>query len=487
MAINAFREAYMSADILDSADFSAFGARQLRYRIYWSFYENTAYRNIHKWATSYRNQHGLYKYIRNIFNPTYRLGEFWKAMTWGGMLDDEAGMTGAIPIQTNNEALRPVIARLWRESNWNVNKDIMTLQGSILGDVGIKIVDDAQRGLVRLEVIHPGMIRDVQVDPAGYVKGYELEEETTGPDGRKHTYTEIASRDGDLVVYQTLIDGRPGAWQTDAAGDLVDTWSVPYTFTPFVILQHNNVGLEWGWSEIHPLRSKIHESDDLASKIHDQIRKMVDAPFLFAGVKKPSTQPETSGATPTQSRPEPGREEIPAIYSTDPAASATPLVAPLDLAASTQELQQVLSEIERDYPELQMDIWSAQNTSGRALRTARQRAEIKVKQRRGAYDSAIERAHQMAIAIGGWRGYPGYEGFGLESFDRGALDHSVADRPVFSRDPMDDIEQAAAFWDAAGRAINAGVALEAYLAEMGWDEERIRRAVFGDNIPPTSQ
>ncbi|GAG44503.1 unnamed protein product, partial [marine sediment metagenome] len=49
--------------------------------------DQSAYRDIHTWATAYRKQYALYKYIRPIYNPSYRLGEFWKTHLFGGLLD----------------------------------------------------------------------------------------------------------------------------------------------------------------------------------------------------------------------------------------------------------------------------------------------------------------------------------------------------------------------------------------------------------------
>ena len=105
-AYKAFREPYLvSEPATADDDFSDHEARKLRYAIFWSFYENSAYRNVHSWSTQYRIDYGLYRYIRNIYNPAYRLGEFWKAHLWGGMLDpgagDGEGVESALPIVVN--------------------------------------------------------------------------------------------------------------------------------------------------------------------------------------------------------------------------------------------------------------------------------------------------------------------------------------------------------------------------------------------------
>jgi hypothetical protein len=79
----------------------------------------------------------------------------------------------------------------------------------------------------------------------------------------------------------------------------------------------------------------------------------------------------------------------------------------------------------------------------------------------------------MAIAIGGMRGYPGYEGFSLDSFAVGALDHSIGDRPVFAVDPLDKIEEDTAFWASIKAATDTGYPLELALRDKGYDEAKI--------------
>lgn len=472
--IRAFREAFLSSDVQDSANFDDFDARRIRYQVYWAFYENTIYRDIHKFAKSYRAAFGLYKYIRNIYNPSYRLGEFWKAHLIGGALDPLAGdgksVPSALPIQTENEPLRPALARVWEWSNWQTRKDILSLWGSVLGDAGIKIVDDVSRQKVYLQLVNPAIIKDVTLDNWGNVKAYTIEEERPDPRGSGTVlYQEVATRNGDQVVYQTLRNGQLYAWDGEIA-----QWSEPYGFIPLVMIQHNNVGLNWGWSEMHPDQSKFREADDLASKLSDQVRKMVDAPWLFSGVSKPTQTPKTTGSEPSASRPEPGREEIPAIYGPT-GADAKPLVAPLDIGATREYIKSILEEIERDYPELSSGLYNVKgDISGRALRINQKPAEIKVQQRRPNYDNAIVRAQQMAISIGGFRGYDGFDGFSLESYAAGKLAHSIGNRPVFEKDPADDLDLEKSLWDVANAAKNAGIPLLVYLKRKGWTDGEIQ-------------
>jgi len=479
--LRAFREAYMSADTLDEEEFGDFDVRKLRYYIYWAFFENTVYRSrIHTWSTSYKKQHALYKYIRSLYNPAFRLGDFWQAHLMGGLLDPLAGdgqaEPSALPIivppeNTNDVALRAAISQLWKWSNFQSRKDIFTLYGAVMGDTGLRVVDDTKRKKVYLEVIHPGTISDVTLDPFGHVKAYEIQEEREHPDcaGRTVTYTEVAERDGRSVVYKTLLDGEPYAWNGVAA-----EWAEPYGFVPVVLCRHNDVGLDWGWSELHPARSKFHEVDDLSSALSDQIRKTVNVIWLFTGQNKPKT-PTLTGADSSTSRPEPGREEINALYASNPQADVKALVAPLNIADTTTYLSMLLERLEEDYPELRYEKLRAAQVSGEALREARKPVEEKVVQRRTNYDNGLVQAQMMALSIGGYRKI--FPGFGLESFEAGALDHSIGKRSVFTIDPVSELERDKLFWEVGELAGKAGVPLSRFLKLQNWTDEQIAEVV----------
>lgn len=471
----AFREAYLHADAQDAGEFGSPAARQLRYEILWAFFENTAYRKIHTWAQKFKADFGLYKHTRNVYNPAARLGNFWQTYLMGGALDPLAGPAGALPIITENDALRPAIANLWRDSNWMVNKDVFTLRGAVLGDAALRVVDDPERGKVYLQLVNPGALADVTLDAFGNVKGYTLEEARADPRNAERSviYRETAERADADVVYATFLDGAPYAWNGQAA-----EWTEPYGFVPLVLCQHNNVGLSWGWSELHPALSKIREVDDVASKVSDHVRKYVDPAWLFTGMGKPKKDVALNQTTPTAARPEPMRDEIPSLYIENPDAKATALVAPLDLAATLQHVQEMIGELERDYPELKFEVLRlGGQVSGAALRTAQEPVEQKVRMRRAGYDDALRRAQQMAVAIGGWRGYAGYAGFGLESYAAGALDHAIGDRPVFADSSDDRQARELAFWQAARAATESGMPLGVWLEKQGWTPEDVARVV----------
>jgi len=475
VGLRAFREEFITSGQtgLSDGDFNSYDARRVRYALDWAFYENTVYNKIHSWSGTYKTVKGLYKYIKNIYNPAYRLGEFYKSHIWGGALDDEAMSGGALPIVTKNELIRPAIAQLWTWSNWGINKDIITLKGAVLGDSVIRVIDDTEAKKVYLEYVDPATVASLDVDVFGNIKGYTIIETRANPAGGSNCeYKEVVTRDGQQVIYRTYLNNSPYDWNGQAA-----EWAESYGFVPMVHIEHNNVGSDWGWPEIHPARSKVEVLDDLASMLTDQMRKTINPVWLMAGMKKDENNKTIKPGDASGRQPEPGREQIPMLYASDPNAKPHPMVAQIDFAGVISHITEILKELERDYPELKFDaLRAAGELSGTALRIARQPAETKVNQRRGNYDNALVRAQQMALTIGGLRGYAGFP-FGLESYANGALNHSIGNRSVFSVDPIDKLAEDTAFWLAAKGAVEAGYPLELFLIDAGWEDDRVKRFV----------
>lgn len=493
-AARAFREGDVTPiDPLDTTQWNDHASRKLRYALLWSLFDNSAYRDLHAWSKGLRATYGLYSYIRNIHNPAYRLGTFHQTHIQGGPLDLIAGdgkkVASALPIVMDSESqqLRAAIAQLWQWSVWSINKDVWTLNGTIMGDAPLEVVDDVARGKVYLKVMHPGKVKTLDCDPQGNVKGYTLEYVRADPrrpvvdrPGMSSsipptvTYTEQVTRDGDDVVYRTFLNSQAWPWNDQPA-----EWTRPYGFVPLVMVKHQDVGLDFGWSELHAGLSKFREVDDIASALDDQIRKAVNAPWLF-NFAKANSATTIARTTPTTENPQPGRGELPAMYVNMESAKGQALIADLDIAAVGERIAALQDELKHDYPELDTERHTGSgDASGRALRYAQQPVTAKVLQRRSGYDSALVRAQQMAIAIAGERGYPGFEGFGLDSFDAGALEHSIGERPVFAVDKLDQIEEDQAFWQAAKTAADAGYPLDLYLEEKGFSPEKIGKVMQG--------
>jgi hypothetical protein len=504
-AITAFRESMLNADpgqgramfggTLD--EWSRLESREFRYSLNWGMHQNDAYRElVHRWATRLKVRYGTSRHIRHIYNPAERLGNFYQGHTFAGPLDREAGdgesAPSALPIVTENEAIRPAIARLWEDSCWSIVKDILTLWGAVLGDAAIRIVDDPARGQVRKELVYPGHLARVEFDSQHDVKAYLLrrwaeDPSVGGPERldpvtagvemvRPVVYAERCYRDGDLVVFETFKDGKPFAWNGVAS-----SWTEPYGFVPLRVLNHRSVGLDWGVNCFHGGLPQFMEVDDQASVLGDNNRKKLNGPWLMTGVR---SMAELKGAgvdrskrTPAENAadPEPQRSELNLLFAHSVDARAISMTADIDIAGMCEHIRDMLAQIEKRYPEMLADVgMGGGHMTAEAVRNARQIAAARVQLIRPAYDAAEVATNQMALAIGGLRGYPGYEGFGLDSFEAGTLDHSIGHRPVFEVDPLDAINEDQAFWQACNEAVKAGVPLPLYLERNGWSEEDLK-------------
>jgi hypothetical protein len=223
--------------------------------------------------------------------------------------------------------------------------------------------------------------------------------------------------------------------------------------------------------EYFGLVSKLFEVDDQASKLGDHVRRTVECPWLFAGLV-----PENMSITTNQpdDKEGQGRQRVPIIYSSDSNAKAQALVATLNIADVLSNIQAIQKTIEAEHPELTADLAVATgDASGRALRVAREKAEALVTQRRAVYDEALVKIHQMAIAIGAQKGYPGYEGFGKNSFYSGELAHTIGPRAVFALNEFDKLEEELHRANVVKTLRESGVPLELSMIRAGYDEKTL--------------
>jgi hypothetical protein len=493
---NTFHESYFVSELKHDRlghrhrEWGDYFARYARYSTYWAHYENNVYREIHLWSELLKDTYDLYRYTRSIYSPAYRLGEFWATHILGGSLDPLAGdgvsKPSALPIVTENEAIRAPIAQVWRDSNWQAKKEIWARFGAVMGDSAVMVVDDPIKQKVQFKVIDPRTLRDVSRDSFGNVIAYIIEEQRPDPESRMVTglpayaiYTEACERVGESIRYATYRNGIPYDWREYAEGDpdagTLTQWTEDYGFVPLVFVQHRDVGQGWGWSELHPSISKLHETDDLASKLSDWIRTAVDCPTMFSGASPPSADGTATGNEIVVGDDEDvpkGRSRIPILYANDPNTRPHFLIAPLDITAASKHIASILAGLVDDHPELLADDIGA-NASGEARKVAREKVEALVLQRRSGYDDAMTRAHQMAISIGAMKGYPGFDGFTVDSYSHGDLDHSIGPRQVFAVDKEAKLRESQAMAQIVKTLTDAGVSKESAMRQAGWSEEDI--------------
>ena len=491
--LRTFNSTYFSSDESNAVVFESNAARMQRYAVGFGFYEGNQYDSL--WSNSFKISEALYKYIKNSANPTARIVDFYKSMIWAGSLDAEANMRGAIPIKigagVNEAQLRAAIAHCWSISNWDVNKGVHILHGTTMGDAAIYIRHDPDNQQVRKEILHPSLIKYVELDDRGFVKRYILAEPRLDENKQVSTYIETCEHgEGEEILFKTYrvngggefsvvrwddYKGNLWAWEgnNDKNGDARSEWSEPYGFVPLVLIQHVNDGRKWGRSEIQPYIKKIAIIDDLMSIVDDTMRRDLDSDYQINGQKSDVEVTFVDG-TPTVNRPQPGREKRKIFYTGDTLRRIEPITVSTNIDGAVKYIAMRLENLDEDLPELA--VLNASNIAEETFFGMRNTVEAKVKERRASYDKGEVRSLQMMIAIGGQYGYPGYEGFDLSSYKAGRMDFSIAERPIF---PVSDSmvqKQNAAFLAAVSGAMQAsqGMITFAMAAKIwGWSDEKI--------------
>lgn len=415
------------------SDYDRWTKRIARYTEYEAHYNNTAYSTISAFSELLKAKHRLYKNVRGIYHPVSDYIDLLASAVYGGNLDTETFQRGAIPIKTDNPAVYDALRVLWRDSRWSEKKLEYVRTGANLGDVGLKVVDDRVRMKVRLEVLHPSIIRDVTFDDVGNVKRYIIQYQRTddeafrvvngrlveNSDVRKWTYTEIC--DGDW--FETYRDGYSYALFANALGEPVTRWQNEYGFVPLVIARYQEIsGLKWGSNAYYPALPLIHEINDQASLLDDQIRKVV-IPLLYAENITSADQIKKATAS---------ERDVFTILFGPRESTLTPIQSNIDIAAAGENIQNLLKALERKLPLL---AWKrireeGGNHTAPGIRAVTADAIWQTEATRSQFDAPLVRAQQMAMTMGGMGKYPGYEAFDENSYQRGETDHQITERPI---------------------------------------------------------
>jgi hypothetical protein len=431
--------------------------RRLRYGFYWAFWNQSVYDNERLWSGALKQLHGLYWATRCNYSPMYRLGEFWATTVWGGKLSTQKWggriVQSAIPIDTDNDAVRDAIGLLWVDSRWQQEKTIACRYGAVKGDIGLRIYDDLDKGKVRICPVNPDTVKWVRQDRDGEVTAYEIVEPRWDPEFDPRTARPTDAIDGGprMVLYRErcwVEDGRTH-FQTFRGDDpypwngVASSWTVDYGFCPLEWGPHIQMhpGYFFGASELQNGIYKAMELDDVSSKQHDHIRVASHPKWVITGASDPRKKLTAPDTEPTRDNPRPGSQESPTIWIPTVGATLNPMVFNVDNQFVSIEIQNQLASFEKDYPELRYDSARASgDASAKALREVRKSAEAKVHDRRTNYDALLERAQAKALAIGGKRKYEGYP-FSLEQYRDGGLRHVIGERSVFLMDPLDRTEE----------------------------------------------
>lgn len=448
-AASTWRRVYADPEATTAA--GEYEDRRQAYLYRWAWYENSIFDVLNRstWA-QYKADYRLYRHTRAIYNPARRLGDFYGAILWPGILsadgDPPPGGQLGIPLPEDTPAeLRQALGQIWQWSNLQKIKSLIGRYGSILGDVGIEIIDDPDSRKITIAPIWPGHIVDLELDREGNAQAYTLEYQALDREkDQSYTYRKTVTKDW----IATWRDDAPYSYD-----GLPPEYANPYGFCPFVWIKHTDTGGDHGLPAMRNLLA-WEELNGLASHDLDHAHKILKAPVILSGSGIAGTDltGTKAGSSHDQAAADSSQESID-LLKTGPGVEAKALS--LEPGEAIERIDRILAQIERDHPEL--TLWEKLRDTTQISGVAADRligdAKIYVDDARANYDAGLIAANQMAIAIGGWRANSGAWGsnldrqrqalipFSLDSYAAGDLDFEIMPRPLFPPSPMEQIQE----------------------------------------------
>lgn len=371
--------------------------------------------------------------LKPLRNPVFRCVEFYAFTIWPGVLPN------ALPIETDNDALEPVLEKIWQWSNWGSKKQLAVRQFAITGDMFIRVGDnstnDEPATKVNMKCIKSRYISDFKVNGEGHVIAIRYEVPKL-IDNVSKLVTEIWDKHNGMRTWthdngaHTDIErlGRP---DVHVPFDQLPIDFVPWVYAPFIDMgSEENGGIAPWWNSL----DKIDECNRKATRMSDLMFRhnksswaaesnMMDANGRPLGA--PELEKETLSDDETVMY-MPGMSKM------------TSLIPNINWSAHKAAVDDDLLEIERDLPEIRFfDLLEGGNQSGRALQISMSPAVAKAVEARANAETALIRAHKMAVTIGQRNNI---KGFDIGTFDDGALDHSFREREVLPMTEGDRME-----------------------------------------------
>jgi hypothetical protein len=417
-------------------------ARRNRYAIYRAYDYNSMYSQLHAFTQVMKETNRLYKFIRGIYNPVGRAKLIMASNVYKGSINRQYLKAGAMPLEYDNEALTVPLQQIikWSKLDSQLARYVET--ADVKGDGAWWIVDDPERERVRLESIQPDKVYDAEFDEAGNVKAaiIEYNRQDTTPIAKRDlsSNANVPWYDANLKTYlfrmklwvadgacrfETYKDNELYPFIKDEDGVARATGSLPYDFVPLVIAPFSPGEGRYGKCAFYNALDKINAVNDGASLVLDQVRKIVVAILKAKGIRKDQLRIDMNSPS-----------GLPIFFIDDPEADVEPLVSNLDLAGAHKIVQDALVEVEKDMPELMFEkgLGNNERPTLPGLSTGFAPAIGRIEDARRNLDPGLAAALQMAITIGGVRGYQGFNGIDLSTYDRGDMDLRLKERPVIA-------------------------------------------------------
>lgn len=406
--------------------------------------------------------------VRGLRNPAFRIVEAYPAHLWPGDLPE------ALPIVTENDRIQAPIQQAWAWGNWARRKQLFARDLAMLGDQFIKVVADAQRKRVYLELVDPAIVTEFDTDERGnltYIRIDQHSSERQGDTVRKFWHVEIWSKE--LQTYRRWERQNPEPDTTHLGPPTEEIPFIGYDFVPIVHCQFRDIGAGRGVGAFWPQIEKIDQVNAEATRLSQMLFRHNTATMIVVGGTDPDGRglpAPTIGPTATD-----GSVLISddSLISVPGGARVESLVPNLNYEAHRLVNSDGLLDLQQDSPE--MAYWrvmelGSNEVSGVALRHILGPFIMRLREVRGNAEDMLARADMMALTLGGLVGADGFQNLG--SFEQGDFEHTFEEREVIA---LSDVEEAQSDLTKAQTyqaLISAGLPVgEALQRALGYTEE----------------
>jgi hypothetical protein len=441
-----------------------------QYAVLDSYYSNNGlYESLSSMlgGTGYRDES-----IRGLRNPTAAVISFYASKLWPGKLPE------ALPIETDNESLLPVIEQIWEWSNWQSIKQQVARTFPKFGDMFLKI--STKRNAigsdiksVYIESLPPQSVTKMESDERGYLTYLRLDTPTIqeDADGKEKTFIVTEEWNKATQAYRRWIHDKGSDTPINRLSGLELTLNFTtawgHDFIPIVWQGFRLTGGERGEAAITPAIDKIDEVNRQATALHKNMFRY-NKPTTIVGrdgndASGRPLPPVSIGASGTLSLSTNPDEEN--IWILPGATTVSSLVPNLNYADHVLTIDKMMDNLMLDLPEIVYSMLHTigGNPSSVSLQTLLLAATDRLLEARQNAESALIRAHQIAVSIGQ---YAGLFDSSIGNYDDGALSHTFANRPVWSRSELEIAQTMQAYK-------NAGVPVEVSAMRAGWSEQEV--------------
>lgn len=456
-----------------------------RYTLSDLYYDGEVYRQINENMLPSLMSDLKGEKIRELENPTEQAVEFHAAHLFPGMLPD------ALPLRSDNLArIGPAIRTIWKESNWNFNKQVYARWLPLYADAFLKAAQRPSDRAPFMQLTHPSIVTDFEKDDPGNLIWIWLE-------------TEVEKNDGGLVVRNETWDlatGMRRIWYASAYGSewedrtLVDTDEIDdpqantqkaiesfgIDFLPFVhavFMPDLKDPKGRGVSAIARKVAQVDELNRMVSTIHDRY-------FRYGKPDKAVMAGESGRTAPrlerNDSRPSLARSSVDGstmitedgekLYRFPGMTHMEYLVANLPYLEGLELIRARQKRLSENWAELRyFEDVDQGDPSGVARRNRLAPAISRTTEARGNAEEAMIRCQKMCLTLGSVASVEGFEDIG--TFDAGDFEHEFTPREIMPRSEEEEQGALALRLENAARMRALGRSQPEIVKFLGWTDD----------------